>query len=48
MASIHMAVHNIPVPGGLIPYSGLQEYCIHMVHTHLYRQNTHTHKTRVT
>lgn len=31
-----------PVPGPLISSSGFQWYCIHIVHRHICRKNTHT------
>jgi hypothetical protein len=39
--STHMAVHN-PVSENLVPFSGLQEHCTHIVHRHTCRQNIHT------
>lgn len=44
--STHMAAlnHLTPVLGDLMPSSGLQGNCMHMVHRNTYRQNTDTHK----
>ena len=35
-----------PVPGDLTPSSGILVYCMHMMHRHTCRQNTHIHKIK--
>ena len=36
-----------PVPGDLMPSSGLCGYCVHVVHRHTHRLNIHTRKIKI-
>ena len=41
--------HNYvnPVAGDQMPSPGLYRHCTHMVHRHIYRQNTHANKIKL-